>query len=44
MNELIKLIKEWIDQKKTGSITVNFFKGGLASVKKEEVLKISKKA
>ena len=42
MKELIALIKEWIETKKVGSITVNFFKGGISSVKKEETIKLPK--
>ena len=42
MKELIVLIKEWIETKKVGSITINFFKGGISSVKKEETIKLSK--
>jgi len=43
MDLVIELIKVWKQQKKVGSITVNFFKGGITSVKVEETLKIDKK-
>lgn len=36
---VLTLIKEWIKNKNTGSITINFFKGGISSVKKETVIK-----
>ena len=42
MKELITLIKEWIETKKVGSLTINFFKGGISSVKKEETIKLPK--
>ena len=32
---LIKLITEWIRDKKTGSLTINFFKGGIRNVNKK---------
>jgi len=37
---LTKLIKEWIEKKKTGKIVINFFKGGISSVNKEETIKL----
>lgn len=40
MDKLIALIREWIEQKKVGKITINFFKGGVSSIHIEEVKKI----
>ena len=37
---LTSLIKEWIEKKKTGKIVINFFKGGISSVNKEETIKL----
>ena len=31
--ELDKLIDKWIDDKKVGNLTINFFKGGISSVR-----------
>lgn len=42
MKELVGIIKEWIEQKKVGSITINFFKGGISSIDKRETLKLTK--
>jgi len=42
MNELVKLIKKWISDRKTGNIQINFFKGGISCVKMEETIKIQK--
>lgn len=39
--ELIKLIQSWKDLKKTGKITINFFKGGVLSVNKEETIRLT---
>ena len=40
MDKLIALIKLWIEQKKVGQITINFFKGGISSIHIEEVKKL----
>ena len=43
MIEAIKrLIQTWIFEKKTGNITLNFFKGTIGTVKIEETKKIDK--
>ena len=36
---VIELIKEWIIGGRTGSITINFFKGGVTNVEKNESVK-----
>lgn len=41
--DLIKLIKEWLESKKTGKIIINFFKGGISNIEKHESIKIDKK-
>jgi len=41
LRELIDIIKEWIDSRKVGSVTINFFKGGVSSVKLEETIKLN---
>ena len=43
LDELVKVIQEWIDKKKVGKIQINFFKGGISSYKIEETKKLSKK-
>jgi hypothetical protein len=40
LNELIKVVKAWIDEKRIGSITINFFKGGIANLIVKESVKI----
>jgi hypothetical protein len=40
IDKLILLIKDWMSKKKTGSIKINFFKGGIANVNLEESIKI----
>jgi hypothetical protein len=42
VKELIKLIQEWIDKKKVGSLQINFFKGGISSVNMIETKKMPK--
>ena len=42
MKELLKLIQEWLEKGKVGSITINFFKGGISSVNKNETIKLPK--
>lgn len=37
---LSKLVEEWMQKEKTGKITINFFKGGVSSVNKEETIKL----
>ena len=36
---VITLVTEWILGKKTGSITINFFKGGVTNIVKQESIK-----
>lgn len=40
MDKVFALIKLWIEQKKVGKITINFFKGGISSIHIEEVKKL----
>ena len=40
-DQIFKLINEWIRNKKTGKIVINFFKGGISSISKEEMMKLS---
>jgi len=40
MKAIIQLIQEWVTKGKTGKIVINFFKGGISSVSKEETVKI----
>jgi hypothetical protein len=37
---IVRLLQTWIFEKKTGSITLNFFKGTIGTVKTEETKKI----
>ncbi len=41
MDQIIKLIKTWIEERKTGRLVFNFFKGGLSSIGIEETKKLS---
>lgn len=40
MDRLVALIREWIEQKKVGKITINFFKGGITNINIEESKKL----
>lgn len=40
MEKIFTLIKLWIEQKKVGKITINFFKGGITNINIEESKKI----
>ncbi len=40
MDKLVALIREWIEQKKVGKITINFFKGGITNINIEESKKL----
>jgi len=39
VNEIMKLIQEWVQKRSSGKITINFFKGGISSWKVEETFK-----
>ena len=41
MDQIIKLIKTWIEERRTGRLVFHFFKGGLSSVGIEETKKLS---
>ena len=43
MDKLLEIIKKWIFDKKVGKITINFFRGGISSIKLEETIKIIEK-
>lgn len=44
MNEyLINLIREWVKNKKTGKLVINFFRGTVVSANKEETIKLTDK-
>jgi len=36
VDKVFALIKLWIEQKKVGKITINFFKGGISSIRKPD--------
>jgi hypothetical protein len=40
MDKITYIIREWIEQKKVGKITINFFKGGITNVVIEESKKL----
>ena len=40
LDKLVQLIQGWIEKDKVGSITVNFFKGGIANIIVQESVKI----
>jgi hypothetical protein len=37
---IVKVLRQWMTEKKTGNITLNFFKGTLSVIKFEETKKI----
>lgn len=39
---LKQLIEQWIRDKKVGNIQINFYLGGISTIKVEETLKINK--
>ena len=43
LEDLIRLISEWIAQEKTGSIQVNFFKGSIPNINLNQCIKTEKK-
>lgn len=40
LKELMTIIQLWIDTRKVGHVTINFFKGGISSIRVEETLKL----
>jgi len=40
IDKIKRLVQTWIFEKKTGNITLNFFKGTIGTVKVEETKKI----
>lgn len=42
MNEIITIIREWIENKKSGSLQINFYAGGISSVNVNETIKLDK--
>jgi hypothetical protein len=42
LKEVVDLLTEWLKFRKVGSVTVNFYKGGVSSVKIAETLKLRK--
>ena len=44
LDRVIEMIREWISKRKVGSITINFFKGGISSVKIEETIRVPRDA
>jgi hypothetical protein len=40
MDKVIALLREWIEKKKVGKITINFFKGGITNITIEESKKL----
>ncbi len=40
MDEIIKLIREWIIQRRTGQISLNFYQGGISSINKIQTEKL----
>ena len=40
MKYLLDLIREWMEKRKVGAMTINFFRGGVSSVKLEETIKL----
>jgi len=42
VDKVIEIIRHWLRDRKVGSVTINFFKGGISSVKLEETIKVPK--
>jgi hypothetical protein len=42
MNEIIKLIKDWVLRKRCGKIIINFYKGGVTGYEVRETFKPEK--
>lgn len=42
LKEIMEILKKWIESKKVGSVQINFFKGGISSIKFEETIKLPK--
>ena len=40
MDQLIKIIEDLIRSRFTGSVKINFFKGGISSIDKNETMKL----
>jgi len=40
LKEVHRVLASWLDRRKVGNVTVNFFKGGISSVKLEETIKL----
>ena len=40
LDKITKILKEWIDEKKTGSIQINFFKGGIGNLNLSNSIKL----
>jgi len=40
IEKIVRLLQTWIFEKKTGNITINFFKGGISSIDIKETKKI----
>ena len=42
VDKVVILIKDWVNKKKTGSIKINYYKGGVSNVEFKESIKIEK--
>ncbi len=42
IDKIVLLIKDWNNKKKTGSITINYFKGGISNVEFKESIKLDR--
>lgn len=40
IDEIVKILKDWIDNKKTGSIQINFFRGGIGNLNLNKSIKL----
>ena len=40
IEKIIEIIKDWIDNQKTGSIQINFFKGGIGNLNLSNSIKL----
>lgn len=40
LKEVQRILAMWLDRRKVGSVTVNFFKGGISSIRFDETIKL----
>lgn len=43
LDKILAILKQWVVEKKVGSVTINFFKGGITTINLNETVKITDK-